>query len=209
MADFYELLGVSRKASGRHQEGVRRKARELHPDTNAGDDGDGGAVQGSRTRLRDAVRSRSACPLRPLRRSRRRGRRPAAEGRRLRAGGLGDLFDAFFAGRAVLGSAGADRPDPTRAGPRGRRRPHVRAGGVRGDRAGHAALPTAATECGGSGAGCRHPAGDVLRVHGSGQVQRVRQSLLGQMVTTCPCQRCGGPGQVIATPCPTCRARAG
>ena len=40
---------------------------------------------------------------------------------------------------------------------------------------------------------------------GTGQVQRVRQSLLGQMVTTSPCPRCGGLGQVIVTPCPTCR----
>jgi molecular chaperone DnaJ len=41
--------------------------------------------------------------------------------------------------------------------------------------------------------------------NGSGQVQRVRQSLLGQMVTATTCNRCGGLGQVIATPCPTCR----
>ncbi len=33
----------------------------------------------------------------------------------------------------------------------------------------------------------------------------MRQSVLGQMVTSSPCQRCGGLGEVIATPCPTCR----
>jgi molecular chaperone DnaJ len=33
----------------------------------------------------------------------------------------------------------------------------------------------------------------------------VRQSLLGQMVTSSPCPRCGGVGEVVATPCPTCR----
>ena len=36
-------------------------------------------------------------------------------------------------------------------------------------------------------------------------MQRVRQSLLGQMVTSGPCPRCGGLGQVVVTPCPTCR----
>ena len=36
-------------------------------------------------------------------------------------------------------------------------------------------------------------------------MRRVRQSLLGQMVTSGPCQRCGGIGQVIATPCTSCR----
>ncbi len=40
---------------------------------------------------------------------------------------------------------------------------------------------------------------------GSGQVQRVRQSLLGQMVTASPCPRCGGLGEVITTPCSSCR----
>jgi molecular chaperone DnaJ len=38
-----------------------------------------------------------------------------------------------------------------------------------------------------------------------GQVRRVRQSILGQMVTAAPCTRCSGMGQVIVTPCPTCR----
>jgi molecular chaperone DnaJ len=40
---------------------------------------------------------------------------------------------------------------------------------------------------------------------GTGQVQRVRQSLIGQMVTSSPCARCGGSGQIIASPCAECR----
>jgi molecular chaperone DnaJ len=39
---------------------------------------------------------------------------------------------------------------------------------------------------------------------GTGQVRRVRQSLLGQMVTSGPCQRCGGMGEHIASSCPSC-----
>ena len=39
---------------------------------------------------------------------------------------------------------------------------------------------------------------------GTGQVRRVRQSILGQMVTSGPCSRCGGLGQVIEQRCPTC-----
>ena len=39
---------------------------------------------------------------------------------------------------------------------------------------------------------------------GAGQVRRVRQSLLGQMVTTSACPRCGGSGQLIVTPCEAC-----
>jgi molecular chaperone DnaJ len=40
---------------------------------------------------------------------------------------------------------------------------------------------------------------------GSGQIRRVRQSLLGQMVTSGPCARCNGVGQTISTPCTDCR----
>jgi molecular chaperone DnaJ len=40
---------------------------------------------------------------------------------------------------------------------------------------------------------------------GTGQVRRVRQSFLGQMVTTSPCPHCGGLGQIIEHPCPECR----
>jgi molecular chaperone DnaJ len=36
-------------------------------------------------------------------------------------------------------------------------------------------------------------------------LRRVRQSILGQMVTASPCSRCGGLGQEIPTPCPDCR----
>jgi molecular chaperone DnaJ len=40
---------------------------------------------------------------------------------------------------------------------------------------------------------------------GAGQVRRVRQSILGQMVTAAPCQRCGALGRIIAAPCADCR----
>ena len=39
---------------------------------------------------------------------------------------------------------------------------------------------------------------------GSGQVQRVRQSILGQMVTASQCPKCGGRGETIDKPCPIC-----
>src|SRR5204862_3796824 len=40
---------------------------------------------------------------------------------------------------------------------------------------------------------------------GTGQVRRVRQSILGQMVTAGACNQCGGMGQIIERPCPDCR----
>jgi len=60
-------------------------------------------------------------------------------------------------------------------------------------------------DCSGSGAAEGTKPVTCSECNGRGQVQRVRQSLLGQMVTTSACPRCNGLGQVIASPCPTCR----
>lgn len=39
---------------------------------------------------------------------------------------------------------------------------------------------------------------------GSGSVQRMARSFLGQVMTTTPCQNCGGHGTVISNPCGEC-----
>jgi molecular chaperone DnaJ len=66
-------------------------------------------------------------------------------------------------------------------------------------------LPRRCEECTGSGAGAGTEPVTCADCNGSGQVQRVRQSLLGQMVSSAPCRRCGGQGRVVVTPCPACR----
>ena len=121
------------------------------------------------------------------------------------AGGVGDLFSSLFGGGFGGGTARSERP-ATRSGHGGRRHDLVRAGGVRRHRAGHAAPAAALRRLRRQ----RRRAAARSRSRASsaaarGQVQRVRQSLLGQMVTTSPCPRCGGLGQVVVTPCPTCR----
>ncbi len=42
---------------------------------------------------------------------------------------------------------------------------------------------------------------------GSGVVQRVRQTLLGHIVSPVVCQRCQGLGEAITDPCPSCRGQ--
>ena len=37
-------------------------------------------------------------------------------------------------------------------------------------------------------------------VQGAGELRRVRQSILGQMITAVPCPRCAGTGEFIETP---------
>jgi molecular chaperone DnaJ len=64
-------------------------------------------------------------------------------------------------------------------------------------------VPCAA--CGATGAAEGTKAVTCVDCRGTGQVQRVRQSFIGQMVTTSPCPRCSGSGEVIASPCSECR----
>ncbi|MEZ5266404.1 MAG: DnaJ C-terminal domain-containing protein [Acidimicrobiales bacterium] len=63
----------------------------------------------------------------------------------------------------------------------------------------------ACSDCSGTGAAEGSGAQTCPDCGGSGQIQRVRQSFLGQMVTSNPCLRCGGRGQIIANPCERCR----
>ncbi|MEK0306643.1 molecular chaperone DnaJ [Bifidobacterium favimelis] len=41
--------------------------------------------------------------------------------------------------------------------------------------------------------------------HGSGYAQKVVRTLLGQMMTQAPCERCEGHGTIIEHPCPECQ----
>ena len=61
-------------------------------------------------------------------------------------------------------------------------------------------------DCDGTGARQWNFAVDLEECGGAGQVRRVRNSVLGQMVTASACGSCGGLGQVILDPCPTCDA---
>jgi len=40
--------------------------------------------------------------------------------------------------------------------------------------------------------------------HGSGQITRAQNTPFGQMVTSSPCPKCGGKGQIITNPCGDC-----
>jgi molecular chaperone DnaJ len=63
----------------------------------------------------------------------------------------------------------------------------------------------ACATCSGSGAAPGTAPVTCAECGGAGQVRRVRNSILGQMVTSGVCGRCSGLGQVIVTPCSACR----
>lgn len=60
------------------------------------------------------------------------------------------------------------------------------------------------TECGGKGAKNSSDIKTCSACNGTGQVQRVTNSIFGQTVTYSTCQQCGGEGKVITNPCRSC-----
>ena len=206
MADLYGVLGVSRLASEDEiKKAYRKLAREHHPDLNQGDP----AAEEQFKQLTVAYETLSD----PEKRRRYDTFGDAAMGSGgghdpfggFGGGGLGDLIDAFFGGRAPNGrTRGPGGP------PRGPDMETVldlefaeAVFGATRDVSVRAAV-TCET-CTGTGAAAGTRPSTCSTCGGTGELRRVRQSILGQMVTSSPCPRCGGLGQEIASPCETCR----
>jgi molecular chaperone DnaJ len=206
--DYYERLGVSRSANEDElKRAYRSLARELHPDATGGDaatDARFKEVTLAYETLRDPERRRRYDMFGPE------GVRGAGGG----AGGgegfgfggnLGDIFDVFFGGG---GFGGQSRPG-TRKGADAELILDLSlaeaAFGATRDVSVTTAVPCAT--CSGSGARAGTSPSTCADCRGSGQVQRVRQSLLGQMVTATVCGRCQGTGETVASPCPACRGQ--
>lgn len=205
MSDHYQLLGVRRDASADEiKKAYRRLAREHHPDVNPGD-------AEAEARFKEVTLAYEVLSD-PQRRARydRYGSdaEPAGFGSNggFGGGGIGDLFDAFFGGQSPFGGAGR----PQRSGPPpGEDLEAVidlafeeAVFGVRHDV--DVRTFVACHDCDGKGAAPGTSAQTCTDCGGAGQVRRVRQSILGQMVTTGPCGRCNGMGEVIADRCRTC-----
>jgi molecular chaperone DnaJ len=61
--------------------------------------------------------------------------------------------------------------------------------------------------CGGKGAEPGSGAATCPRCQGSGELRRVQQSVFGQFVNVIICDVCQGEGQVVASPCSSCRGQ--
>ncbi len=205
MADFYEVLGVSRTASNDElKKAYRRKARELHPDTNPD--------PAAEAQFKEVARAYEVLSDADSRarydRFGEQGVGGAGHQGDSFGGGLGDLFDAFFGGGNGASPFGGQRGGP--AGPPRGQDLEIVADITLENAVFGATIPVsvrtavACGDCGATGAGSGTQPVTCSECNGRGQVQRVRQSLLGQMVTSSACNRCGGYGKVIATPCATC-----
>jgi molecular chaperone DnaJ len=198
--DFYELLQVSRNASAEEiKKSYRRRARELHPDANPDDP----AAEDMFKKVSRAYEVLSDDEARG--RYDRFGEQGISGGGGggdpFSGGGLGDIFEAFFGG----GGGSRQQAGP----PRGQdieitTRIDLKAVMFGTEVTVEVNTAIACGDCSGSGAGSGTEPVTCSECGGAGQVRRVRQSMLGQMVTTGPCGRCGGIGKIVVTPCSKC-----
>lgn len=205
MSDYYALLEVSNTATPEElKRAYRRLARTHHPDMNPGD----AEAEAKFKEISKAYEVLSD-PQRRARYDRFGPEEGAASGGGAGGfgfgGGIDDLLGMFFGDGAGGRGGGRGRGGP----PRGADLETVvdltledTVFGATRD----VSVRTAVTcsVCSGSGAKEGTSVHSCPDCGGSGQVQRVRQSFLGQMVTTNPCMRCGGSGQIIADPCAAC-----
>lgn len=204
--DYYELLGVSREATADQiKRAYRQAAKEYHPDVNPDPEAE--------TRFKDISKAYEVLSD-PQRRARYDQVGPE-DGAGAGAGGFGpfgqsgldDLLGMFMDG---FGFGGGGRGQRGRPGPPRGADLEVTLHlafeeavfGAQKDVTIRTAVPC--TDCEATGAAEGTAAETCRDCGGTGQLRRMRQSFLGQMVTTSPCIRCGGQGQMVANPCPTC-----
>jgi molecular chaperone DnaJ len=204
LGDLYALLGIGPEASDDDiKRAYRARARELHPDTNHGD-------PEAEARFKEVTVAYEV--LRdPERRARYDrfgpegvfGTQPGAGGGFGFEGGLGDIFEAFF---GQMGGAGNRRRGPQMGADAEVRLDLEFAEAVFGSRKEITVrLPVSCATCEGRGTAAGTEAVTCIDCQGTGELRRVRQSLLGQVVTSVACSRCSGTGEMIPNPCADCR----
>lgn len=200
--DYYEVLGVSRQASQDEiKKAYRSLARKFHPDANPGD-------EEAERRFKELALAYEVLgdPEKRAQFDRFGASGPRGQGF---GGGdaFGDIFEAFFGQGSPFGGGGGTR----QAGPPPGADIEVivdigfEQAVLGGESEVELKLPVACDTCEASGAAPGTHAEACGTCQGTGQVQRVRQSILGQMISTGACPSCMGFGQVIPSPCETCR----
>lgn len=196
MADYYDLLGVSRSATPEEiKKAYRRLARQWHPDVNDAPE--------AAERFKEISIAYEVLADPEQRAVHDRGGNPLGGARQGFGQGFSfdDIMDAFFGQAAPRGP----RPRVQR-GQDALLRMTIELADAAFGTTREMKLDTAVvcTSCDGSGAReGGHPT-QCGTCHGHGNVQQVQRSLLGDIRTSRPCPTCHGFGSVISDPCIEC-----
>ncbi len=187
MSDHYEVLGVARDASADEiKKSFRKLVRELHPDINPD--------PSTQERFKEITAAYEVLSDSGKRRS------YDMAGNSF-GGGFGDIMDAFFGGRGSRGP-----------------RPRARRGqdalirvevslfeacfGVEREILVESAV--LCTKCAGTGSANNSMPSTCGICKGRGETEQVIRSVIGQVMTSRPCNSCQGYGSLIADPCREC-----
>ena len=198
MADYYEVLGVDRGASDQDiKRAYRKLSRKYHPDI-AGPEYEDKfkEVNNAYEVLSDPEKRRmydaGVDPNNPQ----------ASQG--AGAFDMGDVFNQFFGG----GFGGATQGPIPRTQPGRDALAQVSVDMKTAIFGGVVRAPISTyglcQECGGSGAQKGTSPVTCPVCNGKGYAQKVVRTLLGQMMSQAPCERCEGHGTIIEHPCPVC-----
>ena len=211
--DYYEVLGVDKSASADEiKKAYRKLAVKYHPDKNPGD-------KEAEEKFKEAAEAYSVLSDADKKAKYDQFGHAGVDGSAPDfSGGFGnlndilnDLFGGGFGGFGGFGGGfgggrGGQRQQKVYRGRDIRVRVKLTleeiAKGVEKEISIERSVPC--KDCGGKGARNSSDIKTCSACNGTGQVQRVVNTFLGQTVTYSTCQQCGGEGKVISNPCRSC-----
>ena len=210
MADYYEILGVSKDASKDEiKSAFRKKARQLHPDVNKAPDAEekfkelGKAYEILSDDEKRATYDRYGED--GLNNAGFNTQGPFASG----FGDLGDIFESFFGDFGFGGGSRQRDPNAPVAGDDLRVDVELTFeeavyGVTKEVKIGHL---EACDECKGTGAKAGTSPVTCSVCGGTGKVHHTTSTVLGQFTQVSPCPKCHGTGKIIESPCEKCHGK--
>ncbi len=207
--DYYGILGVDKDATDQEiKKAYRKLARKYHPDVNPDD-------EAAAEKFREASVAQEVLLDPQKRQIVDMGGDPMEQGgggagagaggfSGFGGGGLGDIFAEFFGGGAGGGSRGPkSRVQP---GNDALLRTRITLEEAYTGLKKKVTVDTAVLcdSCGGTGSNSKSKPVTCDNCNGMGEIQEMQRSFLGNVMTTRPCPKCQGFGEIIEDPCNQC-----